>query len=41
MQSPQVVGGTVQTEAGLPLSGATVLVKGTYTESGINEEGRF
>ena len=40
-QSPQAVGGTVQTEAGLPLPGATVLVKGTYTGSSTNEEGQF
>ena len=40
-QGPQLVNGTVQTEAGLPLPGATVIVKGTYTGGSTNEEGQF
>ena len=35
------VSGTVQTEAGTPLPGATVFFKGTYTGSSTNEEGQF
>ena len=37
----QAVSGTVQTEAGTPLPGATVFFKGTYTGSSTNEEGQF
>ena len=40
-QGLQAVSGTVQTEAGSPLPGATVFFKGTYTGSSTNEEGRF
>ena len=40
-QGPQAISGTVQTEAGTPLPGATVIVKGTYTGSSTNEEGQF
>ena len=40
-QGLQVVNGTVQTEAGAPLPGATVFFKGTYTGSSTNEEGQF
>ena len=40
-QSLQTVSGTVQTEAGAPLPGATVFFKGTYTGSSTNEEGQF
>ena len=40
-QGPQAVSGTVQTEAGVPLPGATVFFKGTYTGSSTNEEGQF
>ena len=40
-QGPQGVNGTVQTEAGVPLPGATVFFKGTYTGSSSNEEGQF
>ncbi|WP_310396193.1 TonB-dependent receptor [Hymenobacter sp.] len=35
------IGGTVQTEAGTPLPGATVIFKGTYTGGSTNEEGLF
>ena len=37
----QVVSGTVQTEAGTPLPGATVFFKGTHTGSSTNKEGQF
>ena len=40
-QGLQAVSGTVQTEAGTPLPGATVFFKGTYTGSSTNEEGQF
>ena len=40
-QGSQTVGGTVQTEAGTPLPGATVIIKGTYTGNSTNEEGQF
>ena len=40
-QGLQAVSGTVQTEAGIPLPGATVFFKGTYTGSSTNEEGQF
>ena len=40
-QGLQTVSGTVQTEAGAPLPGATVFFKGTYTGSSTNEEGQF
>ena len=40
-QGLQAVNGTVQTEAGTPLPGATVFFKGTYTGSSTNEEGQF
>jgi iron complex outermembrane receptor protein len=35
------IGGVVQTEAGTPLPGATVFIKGTYLGGSTNEEGRF
>ncbi|HEX8507752.1 MAG TPA: TonB-dependent receptor [Hymenobacter sp.] len=40
-QGAQTISGTVQTEAGMPLPGATVFIKGTYSGSGTNEEGQF
>ena len=40
-QGPQALNGTVQTEAGTPLPGATVILKGTYTGGSTNEEGQF
>ena len=40
-QGPQVLTGTVQTEAGLPLPGATAILKGTYTGGSTNAEGLF
>ena len=40
-QAAQSISGTVQTEAGTPLPGATVFLKGTYTGSSTNEEGQF
>ena len=40
-QGLQAVSGSVQTEAGSPLPGATVFFKGTYTGSSTNEEGQF
>ncbi len=40
-QGAQMVNGTVQTEAGTPLPGATVFFKGTYTGTSTNEEGQF
>ena len=40
-QGPQMVNGTVQTEAGTPLPGSTVFFKGTYTGTSTNEEGQF
>lgn len=40
-QGLQTVSGTVQTEAGTPLPGATVLFKGTYSGGSTNEEGQF
>ena len=40
-QGMQAVSGTVQTEAGTPLPGATVFFKGTYTGGSTNEEGQF
>ncbi|MCC3154093.1 carboxypeptidase-like regulatory domain-containing protein [Hymenobacter sp. BT770] len=38
-QGPQTISGTVQTEAGTALPGATVIIKGTYTGGSCNEEG--
>ena len=35
------IGGVVQTEAGTPLPGATVFIKGTYLGGSTNDEGRF
>ena len=40
-QGLQTISGTVQTEAGMPLPGATVFLKGTYTGGSTNEEGQF
>lgn len=40
-QTVQTISGTVQTEAGTALPGATVVIKGTYTGSSTNEEGQF
>ena len=40
-QGPQAISGTVQTEAGTALPGATVILKGTYTGGSTNEEGQF
>lgn len=40
-QNQASLAGTVQTEAGSPLPGATVFIKGTYLGSSTNEEGRF
>ena len=40
-QVPQTISGTVQTEAGMPLPGATIFFKGTYTGGSTNEEGQF
>jgi iron complex outermembrane receptor protein len=40
-QSGASLAGTVQTEAGTPLPGATVFLKGTYLGGSTNEEGRF
>ena len=40
-QGPQVLTGTVQTEAGLPLPGATAILKGTYTGGSTNADGLF
>ncbi|GAB3733484.1 TonB-dependent receptor [Hymenobacter agri] len=40
-QGLQTVSGTVQTEAGTPLPGATVFFKGTYTGGSTNEDGQF
>ncbi|SFQ27481.1 TonB-dependent receptor [Hymenobacter arizonensis] len=40
-QISQTISGTVQTEAGTPLPGATVFVKGTYSGGSTNEEGQF
>ncbi len=40
-QGAQVVSGTVQTEVGTPLPGATVVIKGTYNGGSTNEEGQF
>jgi outer membrane receptor protein involved in Fe transport len=40
-QVPQTISGTVQTEAGMPLPGATIFFKGTYTGGSTNEEGVF
>ena len=40
-QDNNSIGGTVQTEAGTPLPGATVFIKGTYLGNSTNEEGRF
>ncbi|MBF9235850.1 TonB-dependent receptor [Hymenobacter sp. BT683] len=40
-QESQAISGTVQTEAGTPLPGATVFIKGTYTGGSSNEEGQF
>jgi iron complex outermembrane receptor protein len=38
---PQTISGTVQTEAGMPLPGATIFFKGTYNGGSTNEEGQF
>lgn len=40
-QVPQTISGTVQTEAGMPLPGATIFFKGTYNGGSTNEEGQF
>ncbi|GAB3861058.1 TonB-dependent receptor [Hymenobacter terrigena] len=40
-QVPQTISGTVQTEAGMPLPGATIFFKGTYNGGSTNEEGLF
>ena len=40
-QMIQTISGTVQTEAGTALPGATVFIKGTYSGSSTNEEGQF
>lgn len=40
-QTDASLAGVVQTEAGTPLPGATVFLKGTYLGSSTNEEGRF
>jgi len=40
-QSQASLSGVVQTEAGAPLPGATVFLKGTYLGGSTNEEGRF
>lgn len=40
-QGLQTISGTVQTEAGMPLPGATVFLKGSYTGGSTNEEGQF
>ncbi|WP_035565055.1 TonB-dependent receptor [Hymenobacter sp. IS2118] len=40
-QGAQAISGTVQTEVGTSLPGATVVVKGTYTGGSTNEEGQF
>ena len=40
-QGIQLISGTVQTEAGIPLPGATVIIKGTYAGNSTNEEGQF
>ncbi|RZK25803.1 MAG: carboxypeptidase-like regulatory domain-containing protein, partial [Hymenobacter sp.] len=40
-QTESTLAGVVQTEAGTPLPGATVFLKGTYLGNSTNEEGRF
>ena len=40
-QVPQTISGIVQTEAGMPLPGATILLKGAYNGGSTNEEGQF
>jgi len=40
-QTSQTLSGTVRTEIGTPLPGATVFLKGTYVGSSTNEEGQF
>jgi hypothetical protein len=40
-QGVQSIAGTVQTEAGMPLPGATVFIKDTYKGNSTNEEGQF
>jgi iron complex outermembrane receptor protein len=40
-QNAGSIAGIVQTEAGTPLPGATVFLKGTYLGGSTNEEGRF
>ena len=40
-QEIQTLSGTVRTEIGTPLPGATVFVKGSYSGSSTNEEGQF
>ncbi|MFC6222251.1 TonB-dependent receptor [Hymenobacter artigasi] len=40
-QVPQTISGTVQTEAGMPLPGATIFFKSTYNGGSTNEEGQF
>ncbi|MDJ0364124.1 TonB-dependent receptor [Hymenobacter sp. H14-R3] len=40
-QNGASISGTVQTEAGTPLPGATVFLKSTYLGGSTNEEGRF
>ena len=40
-QSDEVVSGAVTSDAGFPMPGATVFIKGTYTGTGTNGEGQF
>ena len=40
-QVPQTISGIVQTEAGMPLPGATILLKGAYNGGSTNAEGLF
>ena len=40
-QAPQTISGTVQTEAGTALPGATIFFKGAYNGGSTNEEGQF
>lgn len=40
-QVPQTISGIVQTEAGMPLPGATIFLKGAYNGGSTNEEGQF
>ncbi|MBD2766905.1 TonB-dependent receptor [Hymenobacter sp. BT664] len=40
-QNTESIAGTVQTEAGMPLPGATVIIKNTFKGNSTNEEGQF